>query len=799
MSGNTTHGFDLVVEFSERFFNQFLGTALDTPSGSGGGSLLCRALEGMGAGFLCGAFTVDVSMDRPATTDVAIPAGESDILDIRITLAGGVATLRLVAGLMIDRSLPDADVIFIDFRDRLFAARISLPGIPIPDSLVRSSIASTFGRIPLPSVPLPGGRSSIDPLQIIRADTKIIDDRSAADRDAWALLLTFGGGSPGNLAQFTESFIPPGGNGAISIFFNWLCRIISPLVADALGIPRDAFTNCSLNRSIVINADENVTLTRLQLTLVDDFIQVSASVQKSGFCYTATGTITARLRMVVEGGRLIVRSEVDDPDIDVSIPWYCWLIAVAVGAVLAVIGGVLFGVIGAIVGAVIVPLIMWIASEIIEGVIENVTESIRSALDALEIEADIAIPGLEFILDDVFIDDITIRARVRVRDTTPVRHSGILFVPDNSTVDLDKGIVSGPGATGADIKWSGDGFARRLETVCISSLARTGSREFDTFSRYDLYGFSYLSPNTVPFNELAVIIPLGGIFGIDRFAALQYTYAVRTNENRYAIVRVLDVGDNYIRLQYKTFENVTMSLDITGGFRCEGGIFTPIDAVAEFTPSALIEQIRPVALSGGRVTEEPPPAAVTHIAERNLTTGLLRPAIGNQAAVKYVLPVSTVKESFYTELCQADRNIGHWAAEIASVRHEVGRFTAISTGLKAPVTWQWSVNSDALEGTTGTVTVNGKRMEYTIAANRLTLKMLDRVRFQFELKVTAIDSRSEVLVKTKCITYEPVCKIKKRHIPKFDVYQAAHMLLWGIVEETPVTKGVSPGPAITHR
>ena len=79
----------------------------------------------------------------------------------------------------------------------------------------------------------------------------------------------------------------------------------------------------------------------------NDFIDVQVKVSKSGFCYDATGTVGARIKIKVTGGNLIVQAQVDPPNIDVDIPWYCWIAGAVIGALL---GGVLFGVIGGIVG-----------------------------------------------------------------------------------------------------------------------------------------------------------------------------------------------------------------------------------------------------------------------------------------------------------------------------------------------------------------------------------------------------------------------------------------------------------------
>ena len=54
----------------------------------------------------------------------------------------------------------------------------------------------------------------------------------------------------------------------------------------------------------------------------------------------------------------------------------------------------------------------------------------------------------------------------------------------------------------------------------------------------------------------------------DMFIPTYQVYAVRTNENRYAIFQVIDIEDGYYRIRYKTYEKYLPTVDITGHFRC---------------------------------------------------------------------------------------------------------------------------------------------------------------------------------------------------------------------------------------
>ena len=99
-------------------------------------------------------------------------------------------------------------------------------------------------------------------------------------------------------------------------------RILSPMLATALGMEPDGIVDGHLVSPFVIDSENDVTLTALDMTLEDGFIRVGVTVTKSGFCYSASGTLGAKLKIAIENGKLIVDPKVDDhPTIKVDVPW----------------------------------------------------------------------------------------------------------------------------------------------------------------------------------------------------------------------------------------------------------------------------------------------------------------------------------------------------------------------------------------------------------------------------------------------------------------------------------------------
>lgn len=762
MAGNETKGFDLVMEFSEEALRKYLSAIFDQ------NGLLCQLLDQLNVGFFCGAFQLEVSLDRPA--DVTIPPSASDILDVRIQLGddGSLGTLRFVAGVGVDRTQPEFDLPFIDLEDKLFHAEASIPEIPIPipPSLFEEALSS-LGRIPL--IPMLVDRDSGDPVGLpTRLDTRVIDDDSPSDLDAWALMLTFGGGVPGDGSALQRSFVPDGSDNAIAFSFDWFCRVISPAVDEALGLD-GAFTDCRLNRSVRIADDPDVDLTRFELRLREGFIEVVAKVRNKGTCYSVTGTVSAGIKLEVENGELVVETEVGDPDFEVDIPWYCW---VAGAAILALLGGAIAGVMGALIGGVIIPLIVWFSKEFLEGKVQEGLKKVTDFLNQFAPDVRVEAVGFNLVFQDAFIDDIAIVSRMEIVDTVPIRSEGTVSIRNGQYVDLDSGKVGDDTLPSPDLEWRGSSAAAFLRTTCTSALARTGRRSFDGLNRAELYTFEYASPVLVPFLEIASIDPVGVLTG-DLFKETRRVFAVRTNEGRYAVVQVVAVRLSSIQLRYRTYEKFLPTVEIHGDFRC---LRPPVvagvsDVVFEPSTAGLDD----AGAGGGENTLAPQPADYTD---------RIRERCGAAARADLArVPRDLVEKAFYDDRGLDKRRIGAWKARYQYPAGDVGRFNAITNGLHAPLTYLWELDGVPLEeATSAEVSVQGEVIRYALSGNRLQLSQLPQRALELELKVSATDDNGVTVGTNRCLHYAPVCEETGRFIPNWPTYRSAHLEHFGIVE-----------------
>ncbi|OSC36917.1 hypothetical protein [Mycobacterium decipiens] len=775
MAGEQTHGYDLVVEFAEQAYQQLLSVVFDT-----GGFLLGTILGGLGIQLdPATPFSVTVAFDRPS----GLPPAATDVVDIRVLLgeAGALGSLRIVASVDVDATTNGIDLVRINLEQKLWLTEIAVAGFPIPglDGLFAAFLRQNVKLIPL--VPFPVDRATTATTQMKNADVHIVDDTAPADKDASAFLVTFGGGSPGNKAAFTQSFISGGGNGGIVASMGWICRVISPMIDNSLQLD-GAFTNCRLTRTVRIDEDNEVDLTGLSISAGDDgALHVQVKIAKSGFCYSATGTVGAKITIAVASGQLVVDVDADDPTVDVDIPWYCWVAGAVIGALL---GALLPTVVGVIIGAVLIPLIMYIAEEVIEGTINSVAAHIADALNQLLIPVNVPAVGFNLIFSDAFIDDVQIGCRVRPIDTAPVRAAGTVVVPNGAAFDLDSGRVGARDMPSGDLTVRGGAFNRTVQAVCGARWARTGLRDFDGLYRAAVYGYSYDAPNPIPLDDLASIDPFGFLSG-NPFKESLRIYGVRTNEGRWAAVQAIDVRLDNIRFRYITWEKAVAAVQIVGDFTCPPGIFGTFGELAKpgsavFVPSPALRAGRGEVTTGiGATGVQPDPCGQMREAVRAMVPA---PASARD--------VDAVKEAIRA-LPLIDRRLGTFVGPIVRPRRPQGRFDAITSGFGPDQKANWQLNGDELAGTSGQQDLGGGAVaHYQIDGTTLLLTVATNEPVEMLLSVTVVDEAAHAASAQRCLHYEPRCTSRGRLTPTWRDYRRAWSTNFGVVEV------LAPAPVI---
>jgi hypothetical protein len=769
MPGNQTQRYDAVLEFSETSVQGILSTFFDS------GGLLSTFLNGVGLGSADGAFALDVLFDRPS--DIPIPAGSTDVLDLRFDIGpnGSLGQLRAVAGLSMNRGSGDFDIAEIDFKNQLLFTSFTAGGIQVPlmPQLFADFLRNTVSAAPV--IPVPVKRGATNPADLpVRGDIHLIDDPTPNNRDALAIMLTFAGGLPGNAAGL-QDFVNPGDSGAMAVFFRWLARILRPKVAKALSTDEANFDIgddfLRLNNSIPVSGGGNdAELRQLEMRLENGFIELSGTIGKSGFCYDASGKISGRIKIGIVNGQLTFESDIDDPKVNVDIPWYCWLGAAVVGAIAgglvgiligavvgavggSVVGGVVVGgIVGAIMLGILVPVLLAIAQNVLEATVEGVGGSLA---DKLKQNLQVPAVGLNLIFQQVFIDDIAIHFRANPIETVPIRASGLLEVHDGQLIDLDNGQVGSEELGSGDLEWKGRGLARVLHTRCGATLARTGLTDFAGMLRWKLYPLAFADAS-VPLGEFAIPFPLGGLGGLfglgsspNQYIELGLVYAVRTAEGRFSVIQVAEVLQDRIRLRYRTYEKRLPSVQLLGEFSCE-----------RWRVPDLADKL----------------SNIRFVADPAFSQGC-DPAPQTQPAP------------------QGNR-LGQWKGDLVITAGGTGNFRAVVENIGGELSYHWHVAGTDLVKKQGSLEIAGHKASYRVNQDRLSLTLKSARAMEFLVKVTVIDTAGNSVSASKCVRYNPVCKREVVAVPSLEAQLETYHQLFGVVRVPVASKApASPAPS----
>jgi hypothetical protein len=162
-------------------------------------------------------------------------------------------------------------------------------------------------------------------------------------------ILFFGLPPRGDVSLKTETAIPPGEDFAVSLSpdtfhaFIFCPAAMAKLQASSAQMPG----SCGNGGGV---PSHGATVTSLADSFDNGHINVDGSVQKSGFCYTASSPFHLELTLPVNNHLLNPQLSAPQIDVTVDIDWYCALAS-------AVVGGYIAGIIGAIAGDVIIHLV----------------------------------------------------------------------------------------------------------------------------------------------------------------------------------------------------------------------------------------------------------------------------------------------------------------------------------------------------------------------------------------------------------------------------------------------------------
>ena len=183
----------------------------------------------------------------------------------------------------------------------------------------------------------------------------------------------------------------------------------------------------------------------------------------------------------------------------------------------------------------------------------------------------------------------------------------------------------------------------------------------------------------VPLSELAIVNPLGDLFG-EKYFELKRIYAVKTNENRYVVFYVSRVEDDYIRIRYRIWDNGIRKLAIAGQFYSEHYKLPAGVENAEFVPSKLHSTLSVKNDLIYKTDNVPALDDERRVVGRKVNLSeLVRTDIKHEVSTMSILETAQAIQRdnyIFSKMALADKRIGDWVQMVAWRKKAKGTFVA---------------------------------------------------------------------------------------------------------------------------
>ncbi|MFC5136358.1 MULTISPECIES: hypothetical protein [Haloferacaceae] len=450
--------------------------------------------------------------------------------------------------------------------DRLNDVHAAFPGLlrGTVQGEVEDLLVDDVEWIPLSPRPIPIGGDD-DPTTPIDVETTLV--RNGEDALAFLLPTREGADEDGierDAADLTTASTAPGSPVVVLVDAETLLAdIVRPSLSDSLDAPPEAFARpCRLTTPVPLDVSDEGTIdtlvvTRLEARIANGRIDVTGAFEGNGSAegapFDVTGDFRVRVYLEIEDGAIDVRVEMDDPNVDVSFPWYVVLAGIALGAITG-------GIAGVVLAAVAVVVADAVADGVAKGIAKDVFADRLSDVDDLSIPLGPAAEGFELTELDLTADALAIGGRPVTDASLPVVSSSTRrsLAPGRS-IDLDAGTVRSGVFDGADLSWRSGPDGPGLYARSAAVMAPLAGSAFDGLTVVDLEQAEYestafrrhLPASRVPTRVQFLGVEFGGTIVV----------AVQTSENRYAKVRCSQ-RDGRLRLEYVTYGRPTPQVAI---------------------------------------------------------------------------------------------------------------------------------------------------------------------------------------------------------------------------------------------
>jgi hypothetical protein len=382
MSGNITHGYDLVIEMSEDTLNLLLATMPPQQRS--------EDTERLG--------TVEFILNPP-TAQFAAHLMLNGILltfpaEIMLQQSGRSASANVSVTVSITSYTNLEGMIYpaLDFRGCTVEIEdLDISGISDAEHRILSELASRVAQTMLQEQ-LGFYEIQIaiesDQFTIYALEVRIIDNICLA------IMIAFDAEGIGEMGDFTESHLPASG-AAILISNQWIMRsLVAPRLMEHFNISEDmedvfTFTHTEMSLQHPINLDhlndrslvDHISLNSMTMTFSAGQIDITGSVNVTGTGFSGSGSISGRAVITTLDGSISTRIELDEPEIEIRAEWWVHLLHV--------------------VGLIVLPIVGTIIASIIHHAIRRIEDSLAQFDEEGFLELPIEIGSIE--LDDLLL------------------------------------------------------------------------------------------------------------------------------------------------------------------------------------------------------------------------------------------------------------------------------------------------------------------------------------------------------------------------------------------------------------
>jgi hypothetical protein len=241
-----------------------------------------------------------------------------------------------VRELALDMGSADVDLSY-STADAKIAPGLAGSGITVAQfkTMSQQAVAALFAAMGLARFPgvayrvVPNAQGSLNPLQFVKLEPHCIGNADPAKQALGFFgIVLLSNAAKGSHTAKTATAITPGPSQqfpheiAVSISpMTFHVLLFCPAMANSLNVGAGSLP-ISCGPSLGVESD-GVTVHMLLDTFAAGHVNLDGNFSKSGFCYEASGSFHGAITFTVAGSTVTPSVQMDEPEVDVDLDWYC--------------------------------------------------------------------------------------------------------------------------------------------------------------------------------------------------------------------------------------------------------------------------------------------------------------------------------------------------------------------------------------------------------------------------------------------------------------------------------------------